>query len=106
MAYLFPPGVPARHALEAGCALHRRWFGRAPDRLRRGRLQTTTPRVLVELGELRAVVYRAARGAGGDSSRNYVHFFDQPPQLLADATGRRLFIAGGQFRVTRRGIEG
>jgi hypothetical protein len=31
---------------------------------------------------------------------------DDPPRLVADVTGRRLFIVGGSYRVTARGIEG
>ena len=57
------------------------------------------------LGELRGVIYRK-RGLPGEAPKNYVHFFKQPPLLAADPMGRRLFIIGGQYRVTRRGIEG
>mgnify|MGYP005846928769 CR=1 FL=1 len=88
-------------ALGAASDLHQRFFGRAPDRVERARLET--PRVLVELGELRALVYRAARDG---RPRQYVHFFERPPRLLADAHGRQLVIAGGRYCVTRRGIEG
>jgi hypothetical protein len=96
--------VQQSHRFGQACALHRRFFGCAPDRIEHARVEAAPPRrVLVELGELRALVYRAARDG---RSRDYVHFFDQPPRLLADARGRRLFIAGGRFRVTRRGIEG
>jgi hypothetical protein len=100
VAYQYPPA----QRLGAACALHQRFFGRAPDRIERARLEAAPPRrVLVELGELRALVYRAPRNG---RRRNYVHFFEQPPRLLADAQGRRLFIDGGSFRVTRQGIEG
>jgi hypothetical protein len=94
-------------ALRRGCSLHQRFYGRAPECIARARIESTSaPRVLVALGELRALVYRAARAPGGPGGRSYVHFFEQPPALLADAAGRRLFIAGGRYRVTRRGIEG
>ncbi len=100
MAYQYPQA----QRLDQACALHQRFFGRAPDRIERARVEATPPRrALVELGELRALVYRAARDG---RSRNYVHFFDRPPRLLADAQGRRLFIDGGRLRVTRQGIEG
>lgn len=89
------------------CALYRQFTGRAPQRLAIARLPRAQPGVLVDLGELTALVYRAARRAGAPGqARSYVHRFDSPPRLLADAAGRRLFIAGGRFRVTRRGIEG
>jgi hypothetical protein len=100
VAYQYPQ--PPR--LGQACALHERFFGHSPDRIERARVEAAPPRrVLVELGELRALVYRAARDG---RSRNYVHFFEQPPRLLADAQGQRLFIDGGHFRVTRQGIEG
>jgi len=61
---------------------------------------------LTPLGELRGVIYRASR-APGEVPQNYVHFFEQQfPVLAADPTGRRLYIIGGRYRVTKRGIEG
>jgi hypothetical protein len=57
------------------------------------------------LGELRGVIYRK-HGLPGEPPKNYVHFFKRAPLLAADPMGRRLFIIGGQYRVTRRGIEG
>lgn len=100
MAYQYPQA----QRLDQAFALHQRFFGRAPDRVSQTRVEAAPPRrVLVELGELRALVYRAARDG---HSHSYVHFFEQPPRLLADAQGRRLFIDGGRFRVTRQGIEG
>ena len=100
MAYHYPP----LQRLGQACALHQRFFGQAPDHIASKRIEAAPPRrVLVELGELRALVYRAARDG---RPRSYVHFFEQPPRLLADAQGRRLFIDGGRFRVTRQGIEG
>jgi len=61
---------------------------------------------LAPLGELRGVIYRASR-APGEVPKNYVHFFHgRLPVLAADPTGRRLYIVGGQYRLTKRGIEG
>lgn len=92
--------------LGEACALYRQFTGRAPGRLAIARLPRTAPGVLVDLGELTALVYRAARRADAPSrAESYVHRFESPPRLLADATGRHLFIAGGRFRVTRRGIQ-
>lgn len=105
MAYRVDGPPHANGKFAAARELHRSFFGREPDRIDRARL-ASPPRVLVELGELRALVYRAARGASAGGARSYVHFFAQPPRLLADASGRRLFIEGGTFRVTRRGLEG
>jgi hypothetical protein len=49
-------------------------------------------------------VYRSSKWTG--RPRTYIHFMEDPPRLVTDATGRRLFIVGGSYRVTSRGIEG
>ena len=60
--------------------------------------------VLVHLGALRGVVYSTDRGDGG--VRTYIHFMEHPPVLACDSAGTQLYILGGRYRVTRRGIEG
>src|SRR5262245_14269494 len=61
---------------------------------------------LAPLGELRGVIYRASR-APGEVPKNYIpSFHPRLPVLAADPTGKRLYILGGQYRVTKRGIEG
>ena len=60
---------------------------------------------LQPVGELRGVIYRTRR-VPGEAPKNYVHFFKRSPLLTADPMGRKLFIIGGQYRVTKRGIEG
>jgi hypothetical protein len=60
---------------------------------------------LAPVGELRGVIYRKP-GPPGEAPKNYVHFFTRSPLLAADPMGQRLFIVGGQYRVTGRGIEG
>ncbi|MET0555844.1 MAG: hypothetical protein ABW221_22585, partial [Vicinamibacteria bacterium] len=62
------------------------------------------PPVVVELGLLTGLVYRSSKWAG--HPRTYIHFMEDPPRLVSDVTGRRLFIVGGSYRVTSRGIEG
>ena len=62
------------------------------------------PPVVVELGRLAGLVYRSSKWTG--RPRTYIHFMEDPPRLVSDATGRRLFIVGGSYRVTSRGIEG
>ena len=69
------------------------------------RIVRVQQRPLTPVGELRGVIYRKP-GPPGEAPKNYVHFFTQSPLLAADPTGRRLFIVGGQYRVTGRGIEG
>jgi hypothetical protein len=62
------------------------------------------PPVVLELGRLAGLVYRSSKWVG--RPRTYIHFMDDPPRLVSDVTGRRLFIVGGSYRVTPRGIEG
>ena len=72
----------------------------------RVRLRRVVRMPLAPLGELRGVIYRASR-APGEAPKNYVHFFDQQqPVLATDGSGKRLYIIGGKYRVTKRGIEG
>ena len=61
---------------------------------------------LTPLGELRGVIYRTRR-VPGEAPKNYVHFFQgRSPLLVTNPTGTRLYIIGGHYRVTQRGIEG
>jgi hypothetical protein len=61
---------------------------------------------LKPVGELRGVIYRTRR-APGEAPKNYVHFFQgRSPLLVTNPTGTRLYIIGGHYRVTQRGIEG
>lgn len=61
------------------------------------------PRVLVDMGALRGVVYSKDHGG---TKRTYIHFMDDPPRLMCDADGRQLYVLGGSYRITQRGIEG
>jgi hypothetical protein len=91
-------------AIENGSALYRR-FSRLPARsLRRVAYQRLMPPVVVELGQLMAVVYRSDKWVG--HPRTYIHYMDDPPRLVSDVNGRRLFVVGGSYRITARGIEG
>lgn len=59
----------------------------------------------VVLGELAEVSYVTGKRGGGKVE--YVHRFGRPrPKLLADPSGKSLFIAGGKFKVNDRGIVG
>ena len=42
----------------------------------------------------------------GETRRTYIHFMDDPPRLMCDADGRQLYVLGGSYRITHRGIEG
>jgi hypothetical protein len=69
------------------------------------RRQGVIPDVLMHLGELRGLIYRSDRGQCG-RPRTFVHFFETPANLTCDSRGRQLYIQGGRYRVTTRGIEG
>ena len=85
-------------------ALYRR-FTRFPARsLQRVSHQRIMPPVVVELGRLAAVVYRSDKWVG--HPRTYIHRMEDPPRLVSDVAGRRLFLIGGNYRITSRGIEG
>ena len=61
---------------------------------------------VVPVGELRGVIYRARRSPA-EPMRNYVHFFERCRPLLAtNANGSRLYIVGGSYRVSSKGIVG
>lgn len=62
------------------------------------------PPVVVELGHLTGLVYRSDKWVG--RPRTYIHFLEDPPRLVCDVSGRQLFLVGGSYRVTPRGIEG
>jgi hypothetical protein len=63
------------------------------------------PPVLVHLGWFRGLVYSSDRSQQG-RPRSYVHFLDEPARLACDPGGRQLYVIGGRYRVTHRGIEG
>lgn len=68
---------------------------------------------LVELGELISVTYRTTKG-GDDAATDYEHHFEprrptssaKRPVLAYLAGDGGLVICGGNYRVTKRGIEG
>jgi hypothetical protein len=62
------------------------------------------PRILVRLGRLKGVIYSSDRGGRG--MKTYIHFMNTPPMLACDTHGRQLYVLGGRYRVTERGIEG
>lgn len=86
------------------CEKFRDFHARAPPHIVRSACRRTMPPVLVQLGRLRALVYTADRGDGGQ--RSYIHFMEREPLLTCDPEGTQLYIVGGRYRITRRGIEG
>ena len=99
--------APARAlsgALDDASALYRR-FTRLPARsVQRVSHHRIVPPVVVELGRLVAVMYRSDKWVG--HPRTYIHYMKDPPRLVSDVAGRQLFVVGGNYRITARGIEG
>lgn len=62
------------------------------------------PKVLVNIGTFEEVTYRSDKFDG--QMRSYTHKFkNERPRLCAGADGR-LYIVGGDYVITERGIEG
>lgn len=71
-----------------------------------GRCERPRPRrVLVGLGRLKGLIYSSDRGQCG-RPRTFVHFMKTPPLLASNPDGTQLYILGGRYRVTRKGIVG
>jgi hypothetical protein len=102
---------PARGAdhgveiLEPARQLFERFHSFKPPRILRRHCRRTMPNVLVKLGHLRGVIYSSDKEQCG-RPRTFIHFMETPPLLASDANGRQLYILGGDYRVTSRGIEG
>ena len=85
--------------------LFERFHRFAPREIRRARCRRLVPPVLMHVGELRGLIYRSDRGRCG-MPRTFIHFLRTPARLACDPEGRQLYVLGGDYRVTPRGIEG
>jgi len=74
-------------------------------RIIRRRCDRMMPKVLVDLGALRGLIYSADRDGCG-RVKTFIHFMETPPRLMCDPQGNQLYVIGGRYRITRRGIEG
>ena len=89
----------------AAMELYRRFNKFEPAAVLRLTSRRRMPAVLVRLGELRGLIYRSDKWNPG-RPRTYIHFMDDPPILASDPCGRQLYVLGGSYRITDRGIEG
>ena len=96
---------PRDASLEPARQLFERFHSFAPDRYLRRHCRRLMPKVLVNLGELRGLIYRSDKEQCG-RPRTFIHFMETPPLLASDVRGTQLYIVGGNYRVTSRGIEG
>lgn len=92
-------------ALRQGMGLYRQFNHFRPARVVKVRHARLMPPVVVELGELVGLIYRSDKGQPG-RPRAYIHLLQDPPLLVSNSDGTQLYIVGGSYRVTRRGIEG
>ena len=95
----------AAGVMDGGAALYEAFNGFAPDGLVRVRHRRVMPPVVVHLGTLVGVIYRSDKGQPRDP-RTYVHFMEDPPRLVSNPQGTQLYVVGGSYRVTARGLEG
>lgn len=82
------------------------FHGRVPDALTVApRGKKDMPDVVAELGPLTAIEYGVTLSSGERVTMRHT-FGRQKPLLVCDADGENLWIVGGKFKVTERGIEG
>lgn len=97
-------GNPSGAEWNAIVSLWSDFHGRMPNavvKISDGR--QSMPAVVAGLGRLLSLTYESDKFDG--RKRRYRHTFDKPPDLVADHTGQ-LWIVGGKYKVTERGIEG
>lgn len=92
-------------SMQQGIDLYRAFNRFGPSRVRTVDYSRVMPSVVVELGELVGLMYRSDKGQPGQP-RTYIHRMEDPPSLVSNIEGTQLYIVGGSYRVTSRGIEG
>ena len=105
MRYRMSTPSPSDDAWPAESELYRTFHGRRPDRVELHSATRIVPPVVVQLGMLRALIYRSDKWTPG-IERTYIHVMQRPPRLVCDPHGTQLYLIGGGYRVTERGIEG
>lgn len=92
-------------ACACGCC-QQRMGSLCPSEVIRVRMVRIVRQPIAPLGELRGLIY-GARRSPGEVPKTYVHFFKgRLPTLATNTAGTRLYIVGGQYRVTPNGIQG
>jgi hypothetical protein len=88
-----------------GLNLYKEFYGFAPDIVNVIPTTRIIPPIVVELGDLRGLIYRSSKWSPG-RKRTFIHFMEDPPKLVSNPEGTQLYIIGGSYRITPRGIEG
>ena len=111
LGYLHTSGDPFSSLLRQARALFRDFHQFAPHPFLPGAApfvrchRRRAPRILTPLGQLKGLIYSSDRGQCG-RPRTFVHFMETPPLLASNPGGTQLYILGGRYRVTRKGIVG
>jgi hypothetical protein len=92
-------------SVQQGINLYRAFNCFGPSRVRTVDHSRVIPPIVVELGELVGLMYRSDKGQLGQP-RTYIHQMEDPPRLVSNIEGTQLYIVGGSYQVTPRGIEG
>ena len=92
-------------SLQRGIGLYHGFSGFEPARVVKVHHPRVIPPVVVELGELVGLIYRSDKGQPGQAL-TYIHRMEDPPRLVSNIEGTQLYIVGGSYQVTPRGIEG
>lgn len=92
-------------SLQCGRRLYHGFNGVAPAQVVTVHHPRIIPPVVVELGELVGLMYRSEKGQPG-RPQTYIHRMEDPPRLVSNIEGTQLYIVGGSYQVTARGIEG
>lgn len=99
------PHLNDRQQLQAAEELYRTFNRFGSARIEHVRYPRLIPPVVVELGELAGLIYRSDKWQPGNP-RTYIHLMENPPRLVSNVAGTQLYIVGGDYRITSRGIEG
>lgn len=91
--------------MQRGMELYQAFNGFEPSRVEKVHHPRVIPPVVVELGELVGLMYRSDKGQPGQP-QTYIHRMENPPRLVSNIEGTQLYIVGGSYHVTPRGIEG
>jgi hypothetical protein len=91
--------------VQQGIDLYRAFNRFGPSRMRIVDHVRVIPPIVVELGKLVGLMYRSDKGQPGQP-RTYIHQMEDPPRLVSNIEGTQLYIVGGSYQVTPRGIEG
>ena len=92
-------------SMQRGIGFYHGFNGFEPPHIVKVHHPRVIPPVVVELGELVGVMYRSDKGHPGQP-RTYFHRMENPPRLVSNIEGTQLYIVGGSYQVTSRGIEG